>query len=120
LTKRNSPDMKRALLTAVIPMVLLLRTSWTRENSNPETAKRAYEIRRLENRETIQIDGLLDETAWEGAAVATDFITKIPRERETATQKSEVRMLYDDKNIGSSGFLVDRPDTFLRKSRIEA
>lgn len=42
------------------------------------------------------IDGVLDEPEWQKAAVATDFIQSSPNVGEPASQRTEVRVIYDD------------------------
>ena len=45
------------------------------------------------------VDGNLDEPDWSLAQPATDFIQKDPREGEPATERTEVRFLYDNENL---------------------
>src|SRR5256884_7408402 len=47
----------------------------------------------------IKIDGLLDEPAWSQAQPATDFLQQQPNEGAPASERTEVRVLFDDKNI---------------------
>src|SRR2546428_911701 len=47
----------------------------------------------------IKIDGLLDEPAWALAQPATDFLQQQPNEGARASERTEVRVLFDDKNI---------------------
>jgi hypothetical protein len=49
--------------------------------------------------DAIKIDGLLDEPAWSLAQPATDFRQERPIEGAPATERTEVRVLFDDKNI---------------------
>jgi hypothetical protein len=49
--------------------------------------------------DTIKIDGLLDEPAWTLAQPATDFLQQQPTEGTPASQRTEVRALFDDRNI---------------------
>lgn len=44
----------------------------------------------------IVLDGKLDEPAWQAATPATDFRQSQPSEGQPATQRTEVRFLYDD------------------------
>ena len=44
----------------------------------------------------ITLDGRLDESAWAASTPATDFRQYEPNEGLPATQRTEVRMLYDD------------------------
>jgi hypothetical protein len=48
---------------------------------------------------TIDVDGRLDEGAWAAAAPATEFRQSQPNEGEAATQRTEVRFLYDDEAL---------------------
>ena len=43
----------------------------------------------------ITLDGRLDEPAWAAAEPATDFLQQQPREGEPATQRTEVRFLFN-------------------------
>ena len=49
--------------------------------------------------EPIKIDGLINETAWTAADVLADFYQQEPKEGETASEKTEIRVLFDDNNI---------------------
>ena len=44
---------------------------------------------------TISIDGKLDESAWAKATPITDFRQQQPHEGAPASQRTEVRVLYD-------------------------
>ena len=56
-------------------------------------------IRVLHIKEPIKIDGRLDEPGWSQAEVATGFRQEEPNEGEPASEKTEVRLLFDDKNL---------------------
>jgi hypothetical protein len=49
--------------------------------------------------EPISVDGRLDEAAWGAAQPVTDFVQYEPREMEPATQRTEVRFLFDDEAL---------------------
>ena len=49
--------------------------------------------------EALKIDGLLDEPAWSLVQPATDFRQERPTEGAPASERTEVRVLFDDKNI---------------------
>src|SRR5688572_12682195 len=49
--------------------------------------------------ETPTIDGLLDEPVWQLAAPLTDFVQADPLEGQPASERTEVRILYDDNAI---------------------
>src|SRR6266576_35536 len=48
---------------------------------------------------TITIDGKLDESAWANATPITDFRQQQPREGAQPTQRTEVRILYDERAL---------------------
>ena len=45
------------------------------------------------------IDGILDEAAWSAVEPITDFVQTEPSEGLPASERTEVRLLYDDKMI---------------------
>ncbi len=47
----------------------------------------------------IVVDGTLDEPEWKLAQPATDFIQNEPRTGEPVTERTEVRLLYDQENL---------------------
>lgn len=49
--------------------------------------------------EAIVVDGKLDEPAWSRAEPATDFIQQEPDAGRPASERTEVRILYDEKNV---------------------
>jgi hypothetical protein len=54
--------------------------------------------------EPIVLDGRLDEEVWQRAPAATDFYQQEPDEGEAATDRSEVRFLYDDHFLYVGGW----------------
>ncbi|TNE57410.1 MAG: hypothetical protein EP344_11170 [Bacteroidetes bacterium] len=55
------------------------------------------QIRKTE--QPVQLDGLLEETAWSGAEVAVDFSKQFPVDTGLAETRTEVLMTFDDKNL---------------------
>ncbi len=45
------------------------------------------------------MDGIVDDASWALADVATDFLQREPREGQPASERTEVRILYDDQNL---------------------
>ena len=48
---------------------------------------------------SISLDGILDEAAWTNAPPITDFIQIVPFEGRPGSERTEVRILYDDEAI---------------------
>jgi hypothetical protein len=59
--------------------------------------KRTVTAVRIES--PIEIDGELDESAWSLAQPARDFLQQEPANGELSTERTEVRILYDDKSL---------------------
>jgi hypothetical protein len=64
----------------------------------------------------IRIDGLLDEAAWADAPIATDFIQSTPNTGVPATERTEVRVLWDDNTLYIGAMLFDsEPDRIIAR-----
>ena len=46
-----------------------------------------------------RIDGKLDDTAWQSAAVLDGFVQRMPDEGKPASERTEVRIVYDESAI---------------------
>ncbi len=61
-----------------------------------------------------QIDGNLDDLAWKNAQVVAGFIQNFPSFGVPASQKTEVKIVYDNSAIYIGAYLYDDP-TLIRK-----
>ena len=66
-------------------------------------------LRAIETAVSPKLDGVLDETAWTGAPIATNFITNSPVFGEASIVKTEVRVVYDNTAIYIGAYLYDNP-----------
>lgn len=57
-----------------------------------------------------EIDGILTDTVWASANVAENFKQFLPESGEPGSQKTEARVLYDDKYIYVAARMFDDPD----------
>lgn len=97
-------------LTMMICLVAMLMAAESRAQIERKTtsAKRIHS--------EMKIDGVLDEEAWQGAEVATGFIQIDPVPGDPASQKTEVRVLYDDDGIYVGAYLRDtNPQLILKE-----
>jgi len=62
-----------------------------------------------------KIDGILDDEAWRGAMIATDFIESAPFPGKPAPLKTEVKIVYDDNAIYIGAMMYEKPDSILRE-----
>lgn len=79
----------------LIPLLLLFFFQTARSQKINED----YVLKIGKTSEKIILDGELNESIWELADVAENFSMILPQADRKATQFSEVRMAYDDKNI---------------------
>src|ERR1051325_7662586 len=56
-----------------------------------------------------KIDGMLNDNEWRSAAVADDFIQNFPTYGLKASQKTEVRIIYDNDAVYIGAHLYDDP-----------
>src|SRR3990172_6362403 len=68
-------------------------------NINYEDARRERRLKPAKTGEKITIDGRLDEPAWNQAPEAANFIQTEPDTDQPASEKTEVRALYDQDYI---------------------
>jgi hypothetical protein len=59
-------------------------------------------------RETVHVDGRLDDPVWSLAPAASGFRQRDPREGEPASEATEVRVLYDDRALYVGVHALDR------------
>ncbi len=91
----------------VILSVLMLMGVFSQAQNLVKKTIDAYRIN-----EKMSIDGELSEPAWKNAPIAKDFIFRWPTPGKTATEKTEVRVIYDDYAIYVSAYLYDsKPDS---------
>jgi len=66
--------------------------------------------------DNIQIDAVFDELAWQKVGSSGDFILNEPNPGLAATQRTTVKVLYDDKALYVAAMLYDAsPDSILRQ-----
>src|SRR5437773_7865349 len=64
-----------------------------------QDSKGPRRVHTIRTADPIKIDGTLDEPSWSLAQPATDFLQEQPNEGAPASERTEVRVLFDDKNI---------------------
>ncbi|MFC1564015.1 DUF5916 domain-containing protein [candidate division KSB1 bacterium] len=69
------------------------------------------EMNAVQTSQKIQIDGRLDDEEWGNAEFHSDFLQREPEEGIPATERTEVAVIYDDKNLYIGARLYDsEPD----------
>ena len=78
-----------ALAIAAIPAIAQAQTT-TRSQNDPRPVAQA-----APREGQINIDGKIDEAAWNAATPITDLVQSTPDEGKAPSQKTEIRILYD-------------------------
>lgn len=101
-------------LLTIICGLLLGFSVWAGTEKGIDPLKKQTLALRVET--AIKIDGQLDESDWQLAAPAADFVQLQPNPGKPATQLTDVRVLYDDAAlyIGVRLFDLD-PDSILQE-----
>src|SRR5262245_26565852 len=81
---------------------LILAAAFLAQNPPP-----AAELRAKHADSEINIDGRLDEAAWKSAPVGTNFRQIEPVEGAPATERTEIRVLYDNTALYVGVHLFD-------------
>ncbi len=87
----------RALSLCMMLAVPAILAAETTPQTSPDSARPA--VRAVALRESIRLDGRLDESVWRTAPVATGFSQNEPDEGQPATQRTEVRFAYDGEAL---------------------
>ena len=69
---------------------------------------RTANVYRLQNEQAIQVDGILDEAIWHQHETIGELIQAIPRSGEEPTERTDVRMAFDDNAVYIAVHCFDR------------
>lgn len=70
-------------------------------------ADRSHQVQAVGTTEPPRIDGHLDEAVWETAPLLTGFLQSQPDEGGAATERTQVRVLFDEDAIYVSAMMYD-------------
>ncbi|MEO0338694.1 MAG: DUF5916 domain-containing protein [Bacteroidota bacterium] len=68
----------------------------------------------LQTEEVIQVDGILNESTWEKAEIATDFVLNQPIDGKAADKKTEVRIIHNDRYVYIAAKMWDDPNYIIQ------
>lgn len=74
---------------------------------NFDPPKNPLIINAVKTNELLKIDGILDEISWEKASTTSNFFRSEPRQGGKLSYKTEVKILFDDKNLYFGVFAKD-------------
>src|SRR5581483_7830433 len=71
----------------------------TQRSQNPTGAEPSRSAKATRVEHAPKLDGTLDDPEWQPASPITSFLQREPFEGQTATEKTEVRVLYDKHDV---------------------
>lgn len=90
----------------LILMAFLAFPAFTQTNTEAE--QKTIVIKRLEDNQTIRLDGIINEAFWLNMEPISDFVMKVPIEGGQPTERTEVRIAYDRENLYMAVILYDK------------
>lgn len=107
-----------ALLITLVASALEAQTLSQAPTVQVAPPRRSITAERLRDGERVLFDGLVTESFWQRAGSADNFIQQDPRNGEPATERTDVRIVYDDEAlyIGAT-FYDSEPDRWLGYER---
>jgi hypothetical protein len=85
---------------SLIPLLLTLNFFWldgkTQTNA---TTQESFQLTIQPTKGPIKLDGILDEPAWNTVKAVSQFNKKFPNDIGAPKKQTEVKYLYDDKNL---------------------
>jgi hypothetical protein len=66
---------------------------------------------------SITLDGIPNEEAWKAAPAITELLQLEPDERQPVTERTEIRILFDDYNLYVGAWMYDRGPLVQRLGR---
>jgi len=100
--------MRRIITWVVTLMVSSAAPLGAQESTTTPTAGRGRTAVAAQTAESPVIDGRLDEAAWTTASVLSDFVQREPVEGRPVSERTEVRILHDDRALYIGAWMYDR------------
>ena len=97
----------RQIILAVAILALMQVDAQDNTNGNFPPPEETQNIRISKTTSSIKVDGSLDESDWQKSTAISNFFRREPRQGGTVKYKTEVRFLYDDKNLYVGAFCSD-------------
>jgi hypothetical protein len=108
------PLVRAVVCLAAVGAALALPPPALAQPQAGDTGRPTLTAMRIPDGQTVRIDGALDDAAWSLAAVAGGFRQRDPDNGAAATERSEIRVLYDRDALVIGAMLFDsEPDRVL-------
>lgn len=99
--------MKKLLLLSLTILYTKIHGQDSLATGNFAPPAKAPVVQAVRAKESLIIDGKLDEIDWKNAPITSDFFMMEPRQAGKIKHKTEVKVLFDDKNLYFGVFCAD-------------
>ncbi|NQZ78691.1 MAG: carbohydrate binding family 9 domain-containing protein, partial [Ekhidna sp.] len=99
--------MRRISLLPTVFLLLVLSKLYAQEDENFPPPTTAPVVTASKATQEIKIDGKLDESDWQHATAVKDFFRMEPRQGGKYVYETQVKLLYDQKNLYVGAFCKD-------------
>ncbi len=103
------------LLTKLHPFIFLIAIAQIGFAQNSAPNQRDFKLTIKPAKMAIKLDGVMDEEAWNTVPAVSDFKKKFPTDIGAPKKQTEVKVLYDEKNL-YFGFKVYDSGTAITRS----
>jgi hypothetical protein len=105
----------RPILGLALPLLLGAAPAGAARAPRPEPTP-APTVQAVRASAPVTVDGRLDDPAWASVEPFTDFTQRDPEEGQPATERTELRLLYDDDALYVGARLLDaEPDRIVMR-----
>jgi len=111
------PRGRSALVPIAFGCVLLASSAAAVSAQDPDDRGAPIVAYRLTDDESIQVDGHLDDAAWESAMPVSDFTQQEPVEGGTPSWETVVRIAYDSDDLYLGVMVYDDPEGIIANQR---
>ena len=94
--ERSGEVIDSALVSVTVALLAML---WVQPASALQESRELYKVPAVRVDEGPVLDGVLDDAVWQRASVIDEFVQQEPEEGAPATERTEVRILYDAENL---------------------
>lgn len=107
---------RRTIISSITILIILVSFPLILQSQNQQN-RREIEAYKLENPEQFQFNGHVNEAFWDAIEPATGFLQQEPREGSPASEKTEVRIAYDDEYLYVGVILFDSDPAGIKASQ---
>ena len=105
-------SLPRALISGVVAVLWLIPSAQAQAPARPPA------VEAVRTQTPPVVDGILDDAVWENALIIDDFTMQLPEEGIPASERTVVRILYDDDHLYLGVRLYDSQPEKVRASAL--